>query len=107
MNKINVLNMTGEELIDLSAEMMEFEQSDFLPERRYKEWWNPVNNIQDAMKLQDYVYKHDLAGYYIERLKETFPNFNKNQVGFVALMNANPKQRTQAALMAWNDNKKE
>jgi hypothetical protein len=96
----NVLTMTDKELNDLSAEVMGFKFSDYLPERMHQDW-NPVGDIRDAMTFQAFIHRHELSGYFIERLKETFPN--KNQVGFPALMNASSKQRTQAGIMAARD----
>jgi hypothetical protein len=51
------------------------------------------------MEFQAFIHKHELSGYYIERLKETFPG--KNPIGFPSLMNASAKQRTQACIMTW------
>jgi hypothetical protein len=99
MTKSDILNMTVQQLNDLTLEIMHFETSDYLPERLHRDWF-PASDIRDAMKLQNMIYQHDLAGYYIERMKETFDQ-DKNMVGTVALMNATAKQRIQAALMAW------
>jgi hypothetical protein len=103
MSYSNILNMTDQELIDSSAKIMGFEMSDYLPQRKYKKYWFPTTNIKDAMDLQDFIYQNDLPGYYIERLKETFGK-DRNIVSFVEIMNASPKQRTQAAIMAWYQN---